>query len=58
MSAQHLHHFEWRDCDKKGHEAGCYIGSCEVDGCSYEVYDCEDGESKQLRVEGKKEVKS
>lgn len=44
MSSKHLHEFKWRDCDKKEHEEGCYIASCIVDQCSYEVYDCEESE--------------
>jgi hypothetical protein len=30
---------EWKDCDKPGHEVGCYRLVC-WDGCDMEDYDC------------------
>jgi hypothetical protein len=33
------HETEWLDCDKSGHEEGCYILHCLT--CSLYDYDCE-----------------
>ena len=34
--------WEWRDCQKEGHEAECYIAECE--SCGYLLADCEEQE--------------
>ena len=35
------HTLDWRDCDRAGHEEGCFVASCSA--CGYESRDCEDG---------------
>ena len=44
MSKEHNHKLAWKDCDKKGHEEGCYVALCEQDGCNWKSYDCEEVE--------------
>lgn len=39
---EHDHKLEWRDCDKDGHEEGCFVASCERGDCDWESYDCEE----------------
>ena len=43
------HKVDWIDCDKKGHEAGCFFAVCRK--CDYEAYDCED-EGSGLEARG------
>ena len=40
MSEVCEHKIDWIDCDKKGHEEGCFFASCRK--CDYESYDCEE----------------
>lgn len=35
------HKLDWKDCDKKGHEEGCFVASCVK--CGHESSDCEEG---------------
>jgi hypothetical protein len=31
---------EWRDCEKAGHEQGCFVAQCT--NCDKQMYDCEE----------------
>jgi hypothetical protein len=41
------HSLDWRDCDRAGHEEGCFIASCSK--CSYESRDCEECRHEVIR---------
>jgi hypothetical protein len=44
MIANHSHVLYWEDCDKEGHEEGCYVAACAVKDCGWRFADCEEKE--------------
>jgi hypothetical protein len=49
MSAQHLHEYDWKlwkDCDKTGHEDGCFVAVCSI--CGHESADCDPKEKEEM----------